>query len=281
MWRRHARRLERHHRRGRVAGVRELDLPAHPAGREAERVLAKAEIDSSALKQAADRRAAEISRLQSDVESARAHRASIDKPLALQAAPAGKTCVGRRGYTWNCSAGVQAAAVAANATAMKAHADELKAASEAVRVAEERPGGVAPAPDTSASDAGLVEARRQVADARSMNPMFRVAAAWQRTPVEEMTLEQFEQVKHWAVIVLSIATAATTALAAIIASLPERSSQSSKLARAIRAMVAARRKTIRRLQETVRVEYRDRTKVLYVPVDPQSGRVLDPDRSSP
>ena len=244
---------------------------------EAERVLAKAEIDRSALKQAADRRAAEISRLQADVESARKHRADIDKPLALQAPPAGRTCTGRRGATWNCSAGVQAAAVAANAAAQKAHADELKTASEAVRAAEERLGGVGPAPDMGASDANLAEARRQVADARAMNPMFRVAAAWQRTPVEDLTLAQFELVKHWAVIALSIATAATTALAAVIASLPERSGQPSKLARAIRAMVAARRKTIRRLQEKVRVEYRDRTRFIHVPVDPVSGRVLDPD----
>ena len=36
-----------------------------------------------------------------------------------------------------------------------------------------------------------------------MNPMFRVAAAWQRTPVEELTLEQFESVKHYAVIALA------------------------------------------------------------------------------
>jgi hypothetical protein len=56
---------------------------------------------------------------------------------------------------------------------------------------------VGPTPDMRASDASLAEARRKVADTRAMNPMFRVAAAWQRTSVEDLTLEQFEQVKHW------------------------------------------------------------------------------------
>jgi hypothetical protein len=84
-------------------------------------------------------------------------------------------------------------------------------------------------------------------------------------------------VKHWAVIALASATALATALAAVIASLPERGDKPSQLARAIRALVAARRKTLRRLKETVRVEYRDRVKLVYVPCDPATGKVLDPD----
>ena len=108
-----------------------------------------------------------------------------------------------------------------------------------------------------------------------MNPMFRVAAAWQRTPVEDLTLEQFEAVKHWAVIALATATALATALAALIASLPERGLKPSKLSLALRRMIAARRKTLRRILE--RVEYRDRVKFIYVPCDPASGKVLDPD----
>jgi hypothetical protein len=42
-------------------------------------------------------------------------------------------------------------------------------------------------------------------------------------------------------------------------------------------MVAARRKTIRRLQETVRTEFKDRVRFIYVPCDPKTGKVLDPD----
>jgi hypothetical protein len=249
---------------------------------EAERDLARVQIDRDALTAAAGRRAEEISRLTADVESAQKHRTSIDQPLALQAPPVGRTCVGRHGATWNCSAGVQAAAVAANAAAQKAHADELKAASDAVRAAEGRLAAVEPTPDMRASDASLADARRTVADARAVNPMLRVAAAWQRTPVEELTLEQFEAVKHWAVIALASATALATALAAVISSLPERDAKKpGKLSMALRRLIAARRRTIRRLQERVRVEYRDRVRFLYVPCDPQTGKVLDPDASKP
>jgi hypothetical protein len=232
----------------------------------AETDLAKAELDRDVLQGAADRRGA-------DIEAARKHRADIDRPPELQAVPAGKTCAARKGGSWNCEAAVQAQAVASNAAAMKSHADELKAASEAVRAAEGRP-----APDMRAAEAAVADAKRRVADARATNPMFRVAAAWQRTPVDDLTSEQFETVKHWAVIALSVATAFTTATAAVIASQPERGQgKPSKLARALRAMLAARRKTLRRIRETVCTEYRDRVRFIYVPCDPATGKVLDPD----
>ena len=242
---------------------------------EAERILARAEIDRGALKQAADRRAAEIARLQTDVATARTHRASIDKPPELQNPPPGRTCAARHG-SWNCGAAVQAEAVRANAAAMKAHADELKDASALVKAAEDRLAAVEPTPDMRGSDKDVAEAKRLVADARAMNPMFRVAAAWQRTPVEDLTLEQFESVKHWAVIALSVATALATALAAVIASLPERGGRQSKFSLALRRMIAARRRTLRRIDDQTRVEWRDRPRFIYVPVD-EAGRVINPD----
>ena len=94
---------------------------------------------------------------------------------------------------------VQTEAVRANAAAQEAHADELKSASVLVAAAEARFESVAPAPDMRASDEAVADARRNVADTRAMNPMFRVAATWSRTPVEQLTSEQFESVKHWAV----------------------------------------------------------------------------------
>jgi hypothetical protein len=242
---------------------------------EAERDLAKAEIDRGALTQAAAERAKEIARLEADVEAARKHRADIDKPPELQAAPSGRTCTSRRG-SWNCGAGVQTEAVRANAAAQKAHSDELRDASALVKAAEARLSTAPPGPDMRASDADLAAARRKVTDARAMNPMFRVAAAWQRVPVETLTGEQFEQVKHWAVIALSVATALATALAAVISSLPERTAAPSKLARALRAWLGARRKILRRVDDQTRVEYRDRPRFIYVPTD-ESGRVLNPD----
>ena len=244
---------------------------------EAERDLAQAQISRDALNSAIAQRAEEISRLQSDVETARKHRASIDQPLTLQPPPAGRTCAGRRG-SWNCGAAVQSEAVQANAAAMRAHADELQDASALVKAAETRLAAVQPAPNTSAADASLAGAKRKVADERSTNVMFRAAAAWQRTPVEDLSSESFAAVVHYAVVAIAIAMASSTALAAIIASLLERDGRSGKLAMALRRMIAARRKTLRRLKETVRTEYRDRTIFRYVPTDPVSGRVLDPDR---
>jgi hypothetical protein len=247
---------------------------------EAERDLAKAEIDRAALVETAQVRSAEIARLEADVETARMHRTEIDKPPELQAPPPGRTCAGRRG-SWNCGAGPQTEAVRANAAAQKAHADELKDASIAVKAAQAELAAVMAPPDMRAADARVAEAKRLLADARAANPMFRVAAAWQQTPVKDLTSEQFESVKHYAVIALASATAVATALAAVISALPDRASRPGKLTLALRRMIAARRKTLRRLEETVRVEYRDRVRILHVPVDPQSGRVLDPDRGEP
>src|SRR5271166_4567899 len=109
------------------------------------------------------------------------------------------TAISGRG-SWNCSAVAQGAAIAAIAAARKAHADELRDASAMVTAAEAKLAGVAPAPDMRAADETVAEAKRRVADARAMNPMYRVAAASQRVPVEDLTSEQFETVEHWAVI---------------------------------------------------------------------------------
>jgi hypothetical protein len=132
-----------------------------------------------------------------------------------------------------------------NAEAQKTHDKNLSDASDAVRAAEARLAAVDPAPDMHVSDAAVEEAKQRVADARAMNPMFRVAAAWQKIPVQDLTLEQFEAVKSWAVFALAVATAATSALAAIIASFAERGTgPSSKLNRMLRAWIARRRKPI-------------------------------------
>jgi hypothetical protein len=107
--------------------------------------------------------------------------------------------------------------------------------------------------------------------------MFRIAAAWQRTPVEELTSEQFEAVKHWAVIALSLATAFATALAAIVSSLPERGLRPGKLKLALRGLAARWRKRLVIYRDVPGpIEFRDRMNIVYVPVD-ERGRVLNPD----
>jgi hypothetical protein len=68
----------------------------------------------------------------------------------------------------------------------------------------------------------------------------------------------------------------TTTLAAVISSMPERGKGNSKLARMWRARMAAKRKTLRRIDERVVTEVKTQTKLVYVPVDVATGKVLDP-----
>ena len=67
----------------------------------------------------------------------------------------------------------------------------------------------------------------------------------------------------------------TTTLAAVISSMPERG-KGGKLSRMIRARLAAKRKTLRRINERVVTEVKQQTKLVYVPVDVATGKILDP-----
>ena len=78
--------------------------------------------------------------------------------------------------------------------------------------------------------------------------------------VSAVTPTQFSRVKGFVTATLAIGFATLSMAVSIIVHAKLRSEAPGKLARAIRAMVAARRKTIRRLKETVRVEFRDRTR---------------------
>jgi hypothetical protein len=83
-----------------------------------------------------------------------------------------------------------------------------------------------------------------------------------------------------AIAALAISISTATMLAAFVSNLPRWDGKPSKIARALRAMLAARRKTLRRIKETVRTEFRDRVRFIYVPCDPATGKVLDPDAKS-
>ena len=107
-----------------------------------------------------------------------------------------------------------------------------------MKAAEARLAAAAPGPDMRASDASSPKPSA-VADARAMNPMFRVAAAWQRTPVGTGTAsKQFEVVKHWAVIALSDATALPLLWRRSSARAARARRTPSKLAMALRRMIA-------------------------------------------
>jgi hypothetical protein len=252
---------------------------------EAEAELKKVSITHDTLDEVKARQSQEISRLTADLDAARKHREEVAKDeVKFLPPPADQTkwiVMGKGKHAkrvpLNVAAPMQGKTLDANTATQAAHVAELKTATEAVTKAQDKLDEASKnPPDMRVSDEEVKQAKQKVADARSMNPMFRVAAAWQKVPVQELSSEEFEGVKHYAVIALAAATAFTTALAAVISSLPERGKEESKLARAIRAMVAARRKTIRRLKERVVTEFKDRIKLVYVPVDIATGKVLDP-----
>jgi hypothetical protein len=128
----------------------------------------------------------------------------------------------------------------------------------------------------------LADAERALDDELQLSVMHRLAASIYGIRVSEVTEGQFNALKRFVVLGLACSISLLSAVVSVIAHMQPKSDRPSKLARAIRAMVAARRKTIRRLKETVRVEYQDRTTFVHLPVDPVSGRVLDPDtRNTP
>ena len=75
---------------------------------------------------------------------------------------------------------------------------------------------------------------------------------------------------------LAIGFATLSMAVSIVVHARLRSEGSSKLA-APWAMIAARRKTLRRIRETVRTEFKDRVKIIYIPVDVATGKIIDPD----
>ena len=252
---------------------------------EAERDLEKVMIGQRTIDKNAADRADEIKRLTADLDAARTQWKVVgDQKPVLQPLPLNETCstdvfMGkhRQRASWNCNSQVQKDTANANKKAQEAHDAELRTATGQVTEAEKRLAAAeANKPDTHVVVEAREEAQRKVADARAMNPMFRVAAAWQKIPVQQLSSEEFEQVKHWAVIALSVAVAFSTSMVAVISSMPERGQGNGKLARAIRARLAAKRKTLRRISGIVRTEFKDRTKVVYVPVDVATGKVLDP-----
>jgi hypothetical protein len=249
---------------------------------EAERDLEKIMVGQKTIDANAKDRADKIARLTVDLDAARKHREEVGgQKISLAATTPGRMCWTHdkkgRSIQYSCTSPAEADASKGNRETQEAHNEELKSATEMVVAAERRLAEVeAMKFDTHVTDEVRDEAKRKVAEARAMNPMYRVAASWQRKPVQELTSEEFEQVKHWAILALAAATAFVTSLVAFISSMPERGQGRSKLARALRARLAAKRKTLRRINERVVTEIKERTKVVYVPVDVASGKVLDP-----
>ncbi len=239
----------------------------------AETRLAQAQTSFDAAKAEAGRRAEEIAQLAAGVAAAAKHSEEVGREaVALQINPVVSAYRGRKGWTAPSSSAANSVA-AANARAQADHAKRLAAAEEDLAAARAAL-TAAKSVDLKAAEADLVLAKKDVERARAASPMHRLAASIFRVEPAALTAEGYESVRRIAILSAAIVSAGTL-VAGLISSLADRSSRPSKLSMALRRMIAARRKTLRRLKETVRTEYRDR--LIHVPVDPVSGRVLDPD----
>ena len=220
---------------------------------------------ASARDAAREQLAAETAALDRLTASAAAARAALvdlsAHPPALSEVKS-QTCPGRHGRSYDCT---PAAALKANAAAQAAYDARLREAQSAATAAQ---GRVDAAARLNGSEEALRAAEGRLRAAMAGNPMARLASG--------LSDQALDRVKSVVAVSLGAAIAFATSLLAFLAHLePRVPGRGSKLARAVRAMIAARRKTLRRLRETVRTEYRDR--LVHIPVDPVSGRILDPD----
>jgi hypothetical protein len=241
-----------------------LDARALPAVKAEER-LAETQAELGAVKTAADRLAGEV-------EAARRHLEEVGRePVALANNPAVSAYRDRKG--WRAPGGGAAIAVAqANARAQDAHSRRMATAE--ADLAQARSAAIV-GPSQASAEHSVAEARKAVEKARSESPLHRLTAAIYRT--DDLPAGAYATVKGVVVFSLAAALALGTLLAGAISALPPHVARETKLARALRAFLASRRKTLRRIRETVRIEYRDRVRLVYVPTDPATGRVLDPD----
>jgi hypothetical protein len=231
--------------------------------------MERAQTAYDALKASADRRDQAIA-------EARRHRTEIDRPATLMPTPSGTCSTRARGglrATYDCRSTLEA--VAANKTALEAHSAELRQADAAVKAAEN-----APPVNLSQASEDLASVKQRLAVERNGSVMHRAASAWFSVNPAELSDGQFQAFARVAIGALAISISIATMLAAFVSNLPRWDGKPSKLERALRAMPAARRKTLRRIKEAVRTEFRDRVRFIYVPCDPATGKVLDPDAKS-
>jgi hypothetical protein len=224
--------------------------------------LERAQTAYDALKASADRRDQAIA-------DARRHRAEIDRPLSLTPVPNG-TCSGRARNgaraVYDCRSTLEA--VEANRAALAAHSAELRQADAGVRAAES-----APAVSLERAGAELAASKQRLAAEKSDSVMHRAASAWFGVTPGELSDAQFQAFARVAIGALAISISTATMLAAFVSNLPKWDGKESRLARAFRAMIAARRKTLRRIE--ARTVVVDRIVRVHVPTHPDTGMPLD------
>jgi hypothetical protein len=233
-------------------------------------------------------RATELDRLNQEVKDAEAHRVEIaQQQPTMQSLPQASKCNGYykgKPVTYDCSNKDLAQKVEkTNAEARSAYDQQLKLASDQVTKARDalRAAEASPQPNEPIPAAELQKAKSVLEEAKANSVMHRAAAAWFGVDGGNLSSEQFETFKKWAMYGLAAATATVTMIAGFVSNMPRRDGKPTKLDRAIRAYFARRRKKLVRIVEKVKTA--PGLKVLeikYVPFDPASGRLINQDGSA-
>jgi hypothetical protein len=240
---------------------------------------------------AVEQRTAELDRLNQEVKDAEGHRVEIAKqrpthddlppaePCSTYAKKGGKLVL----VKYDCSdKGIARSVAAANADARKTYDQQLQAAQDEVAKSRNalRGAEAAPAPDQQTSRTELKKAESALEEAMASSVMHRAAAAWFGIDVGNLSRQQFETFKKWAMYGLASATATVTMLAGFVSNMPRRDGKPTRVDQAIRAYFARRRKKLVRIVE--KIKQAPPLKILeikYVPFDPASGRVINRDGS--
>jgi hypothetical protein len=191
----------------------------------------------------------------------------------LQPVPQSVPCSGtdRYGHHWSGACGGAGAndVARSNREAQAEHDAAVKAAQEAVAKAE-----AAQAVDVKALERALKTAEADVTKAKDHSAMHRAAASWFGVSVAQLTDAQYEKFARICMIAIAASVSFVTMISAFISNLPTKDGRAGKLVNAIRARLAAKRKTLRKLVPTVVTQFKERVRYVHVPVDATTGTIL-------
>jgi hypothetical protein len=134
--------------------------------------------------------------------------------------------------------------------------------------------------DLTGPEAAVVTAKQTVERERATSPMHRLAASLFRTDTANLEAKDYEWLRRTVALSVGAILAFGTLAAGLISALPDRAERKpSRLIRRLRAIARRRRPLTVYRDVPGPVQLRDR--LVYLPVDPISGRVLDPDAPRP
>lgn len=230
------------------------------------------------LKSQNRQRTDEIDRRKQALADAEKHQVELGKqPVQLQEVPDAVSCKSRQRGSRICNAGSIEQVIKANSKTQQAHTDQLKVAESAVKEARQALSEAAARPETDlrSEEKAFAEAKKRLDFEKGESVMHRAAAAWFGVSISSLSSEQFETFKKWAMYGLAGAAATVTMLGGFVSAAATRDGTPSKLNRAFRGLFLARRRKLRQIVPTIKVEHRDREVFVHVPVDAATGQILD------